>query len=504
MQAMSKFKSLLRRTVLITLPFGLLFVMQEQRGTIQAQTVSVIQTTADQTKLLTSLPNTQFGGGGSGSYTLHVDATRTYQSWDGVGASMTDSANWLIWKGLTVSQKDALLQQLFTPSGAGFDAVRMVIGASDASASGNYSYDDNPPGGTDSTLANFDISHDLPSTIPAAQEAYKLNPNLKIFALPWSPPGWMKSANTSSPSSYCGTPPYSNTMNGGYLLCGSLGGTPYTQILANYIVKFVQAYHAQGLPIYAVTAQTEPGVNKGYPSTYLDASDEAVVYNYLRPALNAAGYSTVKILAYDWNWDNTAWPEQILAQAGANVDGSSFHCYRGDESAEQTVWNAYPTKGIWFTECTPQLGENFGSSLSYWAQHLLIGNVRAGGKSVIAWNLALDQNGQPEDAAACTTCMGVVTINTNTSPATVTMNAEYYALGQVGKFVRPGALVIATDSQGAGGIQSSGFMNTDGSVVLFVLNGTTATSTITVSAATGQFDYNLPAGSLTTFKWQPK
>ena len=423
---------------------------------------------------------------------------------DGVGAAMTDSANWLIWKSLTVSQKEALLQQLFSPSGAGFDDVRMVIGASDASASGNYSYDDNPPGGTDPTLANFSISHDLPSTIPAALEAYKINPNLKIFALPWSPPGWMKSANTASASSYCGTTPYSNTMNGGYLLCGSLSGTPYFQILANYIVKFVQAYQAQGLPIYAVTAQTEPGVNKAYPSMYLDASDEATIYaSYLRPALNAAGYSNIKILAYDWNWDNTAWPEQILSQAGNNVDGTSWHCYAGDESAEQTVWNAYPSKGIWFTECTPQLKEDFGASLTYWAQHLLIGNVRAGGKNVMAWNLALDQNGQPEDSAACTNCMGVVTIDKSTSPATVTMNAEYYALGQLGKVVRPGALVIATDSQGPNGIQSSGFLNKDGSVVLFVLNGTTASSTITVSSAPGKFDYKLPAGSLTTFKWQP-
>ena len=308
MQAIRYWSSLNLRNF-VAVSSALLFVSFGDAGRAQAQTVTVIQTTADRANLLSTLQSTQFGGGGSGSYTLQVDATRTYQSWDGVGAAMTDSANWLIWKSLTVSQKEALLQQLFSPSGAGFDDVRMVIGASDASASGNYSYDDNPPGGTDPTLANFSISHDLPSTIPAALEAYKINPNLKIFALPWSPPGWMKSANTASASSYCGTTPYSNTMNGGYLLCGSLSGTPYFQILANYIVKFVQAYQAQGLPIYAVTAQTEPGVNKAYPSMYLDASDEATIYaSYLRPALNAAGYSNIKILAYDWNWDNTAWP----------------------------------------------------------------------------------------------------------------------------------------------------------------------------------------------------
>ena len=63
---------------------ALLFVSFGDPGRAQAQTVTVIQTTADRANLLSTLQSTQFGGGGSGSYTLQVDATRTYQSWDGL------------------------------------------------------------------------------------------------------------------------------------------------------------------------------------------------------------------------------------------------------------------------------------------------------------------------------------------------------------------------------------------------------------------------------------
>lgn len=63
------------------------------------------------------------------------------------------------------------------------------------------------------------------------------------------------------------------------------------------------------------------------------------------PAFQAANITT-KIIAYDHNCDNPAYPLSILNDAAANpyVDGSAFHLYAGDISALGTVHNLFPNK----------------------------------------------------------------------------------------------------------------------------------------------------------------
>src|SRR5450432_3154499 len=113
-------------------------------------TVQVVESTGDQTMLLQAQPSISFATGGSSSGpVITVDALTLYQQWDGVGGSLTDSSAWLIWNKLSSSQQTTLMQQLFSPSsGIGISFLRQPMGASDFSASGNYSYDDMPSGQT--------------------------------------------------------------------------------------------------------------------------------------------------------------------------------------------------------------------------------------------------------------------------------------------------------------------------------------------------------------------
>ena len=374
-------------------------------------TVQVVETTGDRTKLLQSQPTVTFGSGGtSASLVITVNAGTTYQQMDGFGASLTDSAAWNVANRLTTAQQNALWQGLFNPtSGIGISFLRQPMGATDFSAAGNYSYDDVQAGQTDPALANFSIAHDTAFTIPLLQQALIQNPALKITAVPWSPPAWMKA---------------SGTMNG-----GSMNPT-YFPSLAQYFVKFVQAYQQQGVPIYAISPQNEPlNSTSSYPSEYLTATDEATFIGAnLGPALSAAGLSSVKILGYDHNWDNPSYPQAVLndANAAGYVAGSAFHCYAGDVAAQSTVKTAYPNKDIWFTECSGTVGSSFAGDLAWNAEHLLIGATRNWARSISLWNLALDQNSGPQNGG-CTNCRGVVTIEYSTSPATVTNNVEYYA-----------------------------------------------------------------------------
>jgi glucosylceramidase len=448
-------------------------------------TVQVVETTGDRAMLLQPQASVSFASGGSSSgLVITVDATTQFQQMDGFGGSLTDSSAWLIWNKLSASQQTMLMQQLFSPSGGiGVSFLRQPMGATDFSASGNYSYDDVPSGQTDPNLTNFSVSHDTAYIIPLVKQALSINPNLKVVALPWSPPAWMKSTGT---------------MNGGNM------NTAYFSSLAQYFVDFVQAYQQQGIPIYALSVQNEPLYSTtGYPSEYLAASDESTfIASNLGPALSSAGLGSVKIFGYEHNWDNTAYPEQVLASSAAQyVAGSSFHCYAGDPSAQSTVEAAFPAKDIWFTECSGITSSTFPGDLVWNAENLLIGATRNWGRSVSIWNLALDQNSGPKNGT-CTNCRGVVTIDDSVSPANVTFNVEYYILGHLGKFVVPGAHRIASNTFGAGSIEDVAFQNPDGSIVLLVLNSASNSGAFTASFNGQSFNYTLPAGALATFTWK--
>jgi len=131
-------------------------------------------------------------GTGSNSRQVSVDESIKYQQMDGVGAAITDSSAWLITHDLTSSQRDALMNSLFSPSvGIGISYMRLPIGGSDFVLS-QYTFDDMPAGQTDPDLNFFSIDHDRPYIIPVIRQAMSLNPRLKFLASPWSPPAWMK------------------------------------------------------------------------------------------------------------------------------------------------------------------------------------------------------------------------------------------------------------------------------------------------------------------------
>ena len=454
-----------------------------------AQTVTVYQTNADQSLLLAQQPSVSFGSAANGTSTVTITPSVTYQQMDGFGAAMTDSSAYLIYNKLTTAQQTSLMQWFFSSSsGIGLNFIRSPMGASDFSAQGNFSYDDMPSGQTDVNLANFSIAKDLTYTIPVLKKALAVNANIKVELLPWSPPAWMKT---------------SGTMNGGNF------NDNYYSSLAPYFVKAIQAYQAQGVPIYAIAAQNEPENSNGsYPTESFSASEEGTfIASYLGPALANASLST-KIFGYEHNWGDTTYPEAILSNSGAYpyVAGTSWHCYSGTPSAQTTVQTAYPNKGAWFTECSGETNGTFAGDLAWGMENLIIGATRNYAKSVIEWNIALDQNSGPTNGG-CTNCRGFVTINDSASPATITYNVENYLYGHAAKFVVPGAYRVESNSAaaGAGGIEDVAFQNPNGSMVLIAFNDGTASATFDVNwyPNNTNFSYTLPAGAVATFTWTP-
>ncbi len=103
-----------------------------------ATTVQVYETTADGAQLLAPQNAVTFGStSGAGTTTIQVTPTTLLQPWDGVGGAMTDSSATVI-AALPTAQQATVMQQLFSQaSGAGLNMVRLPMGASDFSASGN-------------------------------------------------------------------------------------------------------------------------------------------------------------------------------------------------------------------------------------------------------------------------------------------------------------------------------------------------------------------------------
>jgi glucosylceramidase len=456
--------------------------------TASGPTVQVTVTSGDQSLLLAAQPAVSFGTGGDrAAQTISVNDTLRYQPLEGIGASLTDSAAWVIANDLDAGQRDALMQELFDAgSGIGLGLLRQPMGASDFAVNGNYSYDDVAAGQSDPQLLQFSIAHDQAYIVPLLQQALAINPALKVLAVPWSPPAWMKS---------------SATMNGGSI------DPAYLPSLAQYFVRFLQAYQNDGIAVYAIAAQNEPlYATSSYPSASMDEGTEAsFIGSDLGPALAAAGFGPgldeVKILGYDHNWDNTAYPESLLAGAAAPfIAGTAFHCYGGDVSAQSLVHDAYPDKEIWFTECSGTVGSDFAGDLVWNTENLLIGATRNWARSVSLWNLALDQDSGPTNGG-CMGCRGVVTIDTRTAPATIIRNVEYYALGQLAKFALPGAVRIDTNSFTGGGVEDVAFQNPDGSIVLLALNPAGMPQSFAVTWQGKYFNYTLPAQSVATLVW---
>jgi glucosylceramidase len=461
-------------------------------------------TTANGADKLSDLGTVDFSTAPSTAPTVVVDPTLTYQTMQGFGGAITDSSASVLY-GLPAAQRGAVMASLFDPrTGDGLDYLRQPIGASDFVTTAPYTYDDLPAGQTDYDLRHFSVAHDQAQILPLLRQARALNPRLQIVATPWSPPAWMKTTGT--------------------LIGGRLIDDPRVyHSYALYLLKFIEAYQASGVTVNAITAANEPQnrAPSGYPGTDLPSWQEDAVIADLGPMIAAAHLRT-EIFGYDHNWqehpndvastppdevgDVNDYPQQVLDSRAAKwISGISFHCYYGDPSAMTTFHNEYPKLKIFMDECSGSQSTDpantFSDTLKWQSRNLEIGSTRNWSSTVINWNLALDPTGGPH-VGGCGTCTGIVTIGPGD---TVTPNAEYYALGQLSRFVQLGAVRIASTSFGTTGwngeVMDVAFRNPDGSTVLVAHNENDNAQAFAVQEGQQRFTYTLPGDSLATFVW---
>ncbi len=445
--------------------------------------VSVWITTAGHTRALAPSAPARFAGRAAARPQIVVDDTQRFQEIVGFGASLTDSSAWLIQHTLDARQRDALLEELFgrEGNGLGLSFSRLTIGASDFSRH-HYSLNDTPDGTPDPDLKHFSIDQNRGDVIPVARAMLAINPQLKIMASPWSAPGWMKD---------------SNSLIQGRLL------PQYYDAFSRYLLRYVDAYAAEGIPIFALTVQNEPDYEpKDYPGMRLNAPARArLIGDHLGPMIARRGSGPL-IFDWDHNWDKPEEPMGVLSDpvAGNYVDAVAWHCYGGDVAAQSPVHDAFPDKDAYMTECSGGDWEPVRSGgLPLQMKNIIIRSMRHWARGALFWNLALDENNGPY-AGGCHTCRGVVTIDSRTGE--ITRTDEYYALAHASRFVRPGAHRIASSGP-TDDLDNVAFRNADdGSLVLLVSNSAIQPRRFSVAHGERRFAYTLPARSVATFVWR--
>jgi glucosylceramidase len=381
---------------------------------------------------------------------------------------------------LTQATRDETMKKLFSPTeGIGLSFVRNPMGGSDLARFG-YTYDDVPAGQSDPSLSKFSIAHDLADVLPLTKQAKQLNPSLTTMASPWTAPAWMKD---------------SGQLNGGWLKSEFYGA------YANYFVKYLQAYRDQGVPVDYVTAQNEPTCCDSYPSMSWNASGLAYfTKSELLPKLQGAGLAT-KVMAHDWNWDTyDAYAAQTVNDAAVrshpNFGGIAWHGYGGNVSKQTEVHNQYPQLDAFQTEHS---GGTWIANQQREDMMNIIDYTRNWAKSVTKWSLAVDQNRGPHNGG-CGVCDGLITVhNGDGRHGQVDYMIEYYTMGHLTKFVKPGAHRIASTASSA--VPNVAWRNPDGSKALIAYNDASSAQSITVNWGGQHVTYSLPGKTSATFTW---
>ncbi len=377
-----------------------------------------------------------------------VNSARRFQRIEGFGGAFTEAAA-TTWQKLPPAEANALLHAYFDANaGHGYTFNRVHMNSCDFSL-GNYAHAEVPG---DEALEHFNIDRDRRALVPMIQAAMKVAPGpMKLLVSPWSPPAWMKSNGEMN--------------NGGKLL------PQYAKAWAQCFVRFIQAYEAEGVPIWGVSVQNEPDAVQRWDSCVYSAEEERdFVRDHLGPALHAAGLERIRIVIWDHNRDQMVQRADVVysdPEASKFVWGCGFHWYVEDHFDHVgLLHDAYPDKQLLFTEGCQEGGPHIGSWLTgeRYARSI-INDLNRWTVGWIDWNLLLDETGGPNHVGnLCSAPMLADREHNRLMP-----QSSYDYLGHFSRFIKPGArrVLCSASSQD---LACTAAVNEDGSVATVVMN----------------------------------
>ena len=412
---------------------------------------------------------------GSAAETITLDPSKRFQEILGFGGALTDATCYMF-NSMPSGAREELLREFFSHEAMNFNVCRSCVGSSDYSTRA-YTYDDAAK--PDPTLAGFSIEPDRAYIIPTMAAARKVNPELFLFASPWSPPAWMKANNS--------------------LLGGSMRKANYAAY-AQYFLKFLRAYQEAGVKINAITVQNEVDTDQdGRMPACLWGQEYEIEFikGHLGPVLRDAGVDT-KIWALDHNYNlwGRAIGELSDAEAYRFIEGIAWHGYAGEPTGMTRVHDAFPEKPCYWTEGGPEYtAPDYQTDWTKWSS-TYAEILRNWARSITAWNLVLDEKGKPNIGPF--DCGGVVTVDSKSKA--ITRSGQYWAFAHYSRMIQRGARVFASTG-GAKEVAHVGAENPDGTRVV-VLANSGAERGVQVRLAESAVNLQMPRNSVFTLAWK--
>lgn len=363
------------------------------------------------------------------------------QTMDGFGAALSIfGANGVPNEGAWSASS---IDTLFNPAKVGLNIARIGIANSDGGVGGSH-FEENNPGFNNMLLDCVRV--------------LKLNPSVKVIAVPWS-------ANTACKS-------------GGSLTTGSFL-TACNSSWSTWIGDAVDIAKNTGCPLYAVAAQNEPdfdpaGTHEGMTFT---AAAHTAWLKVLGPVLAAKSPAPLLMAG-----DNSQWVNSYTATGTGYIDNCtadstclaavglwSTHSYTPVGSAT-AIQSTLSGKKLWMTEASDlnsvndaMTGTGGGLAAAIWTHNgLVTGNASAW---VAWWGVTHNANND-----------GLI----DNDGTTVTKRA--YVLGQYARFVLPGMVRFGITGSPPTNVSVSTYKDpTSNNIAVVAINNQASTQALTVT-----------------------
>ena len=238
---------------------------------------------------------------------IKVDGAGAGRTFDGVGAISGGGGNSRLLIDYPAKQRNQILDYLFKPNyGASLQILKLEIGGDANSTDGSEPSVEHTRG-----VVNCNAGYEF----WLGEQAKLRNPNIKLYALAWTAPGWIGN------------------------------GKFWSQDMINYLMTWMDCAHAHGLKIDYLGGWNERGFNKSW-------------YENLHAAL-AAKHSTTQVVGDDSGWSVAdAMAKDPAFTKSIDIIGVHYSCEGGDggnaNSCHSTQDAIDTKKALWDSESGSQ------------------------------------------------------------------------------------------------------------------------------------------------------
>jgi glucosylceramidase len=445
----------------------------------------------------------------TGAATFTVDTGTEYQRWLGFGGTFNE-AGWAALQNVSEEERARAIRLLFSKSeGAAFTWGRIPIGSSDY-GNDRYSLNDTPE---DLAMENFSIERDESTLIPYILAARDVKADIKFWASPWSPPGWMKFEVTTADATSDSPNPPDTSLPQHSMDTGWMRGEPEVlEAYALYFVKFVQSYAEHGIIMDHVQPQNEPGWQQMYPtcgwghsnfygqngSVYIantsSPSLAGFVADYLKPALLNAGLDT-KVWFGTLSNDRT-FPSYMQGVTPDLVEGvalqwetivrveemknQGFIVMQSEHRCGNYPWGS--TEGYVTHQTNQSPTDTAPNDFAYGQEtwDLMVDWISRGVNIYSAWNMILDTHGTNLDNVRVWNQNALLIVDRDAGELIAT--PAYYVFRHLAQYVEPEAVRVAIDGN------ALAFKNPNGSVVAIMRTSSAGAQTVSIDGTLLQFE----------------